>query len=198
MLGLYVSDHPLLGIEGRLRSLTDTTISGLSDDSIAHDQVVTIGGLITSVQRKVSRQGNAWAIVTIEDLAGAADLLFFATTYTQHAESLAEDRIAVARVRVDKREENIRLMALDLSFPEINQRASGPVVIRLEANRCTPPLVDRMKEILKSHPGSREVHLQLLGTTTTMLKIDDGLKVSATPSLSADLKALLGPDSIHF
>jgi DNA polymerase III subunit alpha len=55
-----------------------------------------------------------------------------------------------------------------------------------------------MKEILKSHPGSREVHLQLLGTTTTMLKIDDGLKVSATPSLSADLKALLGPDSIHF
>ncbi|MBM3719379.1 MAG: DNA polymerase III subunit alpha [Actinobacteria bacterium] len=198
MLGLYVSDHPLLGIEGRLRSLTDTTISGLSDDAIAHDQVVTIGGLISSVQRKVSRQGNAWAIVTIEDLAGAAEVLFFANTYTQHAENLAEDRIVVARVRVDKREENIRLMALDLSFPDINQKATGPVVIRLEANRCTPPLVDRMKEILKAHPGSREVHLQLLGTTNTMLKIDDGLKVSATPSLSADLKALLGPDSIQF
>lgn len=198
MLGLYVSDHPLLGVEGRLRSLTDMPISQLNDESVAHEQIVTIAGLITTVSRKVSRQGNAWAIVSIEDLEGAVDALFFANTYTQYAESLAEDRIVVVRGRVDKREENIRFMALELNFPDINQRPSGPVLIRLEANRCTPPLVDRMKEILRSHPGTREVHLQLIGRSVTTLKIDDTLKVSATPSLGADLKALLGPDCIRF
>lgn len=198
MLGLYVSDHPLLGVESRLRGLTDMPISQLNDESVAHEQIVTIAGLITSVSRKVSRQGNAWAIVSIEDLEGAVDALFFANTYTQHAESLAEDRIVVVRGRVDKREENIRFMALELNFPDINQRPSGPVLIRVEANRCTPPLVDRMKEILRAHPGSREVHLQLIGRSVTTLKIDDALKVSATPSLGADLKALLGPDCIRF
>ena len=198
MLGLYVSDHPLLGVESRLRGLTDMPISQLSDESVAHEQIVTIAGLITSVSRKVSRQGNAWAIVGIEDLEGAVDALFFANTYTQYAESLAEDRIVVVRGRVDKREENIRFMALELNFPDINQRPSGPVLIRVEANRCTPPLVDRMKEILRAHPGSREVHLQLIGRSVTTLKIDDALKVSATPSLGADLKALLGPDCIRF
>ena len=198
MLGLYVSDHPLLGVESRLRGLTDMPISQLSDESVAHEQIVTIAGLITSVSRKVSRQGNAWAIVGIEDLEGAVDALFFANTYTQYAESLAEDRIVVVRGRVDKREENIRFMALELNVPDINQRPSGPVLIRVEANRCTPPLVDRMKEILRAHPGSREVHLQLIGRSVTTLKIDDALKVSATPSLGADLKALLGPDCIRF
>ena len=198
MLGLYVSDHPLLGVESRLRGLTDMPISQLNDESVAHEQIVTIAGLITSVSRKVSRQGNAWAIVSIEDLEGAVEALFFANTYTQYAESLAEDRIVVLRGRVDKREENIRFMALELNFPDINQRPSGPVVIRVEANRCTPPLVDRMKEILRAHPGSREVHLQLIGRSVTTLKIDDALKVSATPSLGADLKALLGPDCIRF
>ena len=198
MLGLYVSDHPLLGVESRLRGLTDMPISQLNDESVAHEQIVTIAGLITSVSRKVSRQGNAWAIVSIEDLEGAVEALFFANTYSQYAESLAEDRIVVLRGRVDKREENIRFMALELNFPDINQRPSGPVVIRVEANRCTPPLVDRMKEILRAHPGSREVHLQLIGRSVTTLKIDDALKVSATPSLGADLKALLGPDCIRF
>lgn len=198
MLGLYVSDHPLLGVEGKLRSLTDMPISQLNDESVTHEQIVTIAGLITSVSRKVSRQGNAWAMVSIEDLEGAVDALFFANTYTQYAESLAEDRIVVVRGRLDKRDENIRFMALEISFPDINQKPSGPVLIRLEANRCTPPLVDKMKEILRSHPGSREVHLQLIGRSVTTLKIDETLKVSATPSLGADLKALLGPDCIRF
>jgi len=198
MLGLYVSDHPLLGVESRLRGLTDMPISQLNDESVVHEQIVTIAGLITSVSRKVSRQGNAWAIVGIEDLEGAVEALFFANTYTQYAESLAEDRIVVVRGRLDKREENIRFMALELNFPDINQRPNGPVLIRVEANRCTPPLVDRMKEILRAHPGSREVHLQLIGRSVTTLKIDDALKVSATPSLGADLKALLGPDCIRF
>jgi len=76
MLGLYVSDHPLFGVEHILRAAVDLPISALSDDSLSHDSVVSIGGLITSVQRKVSKQGKSWAIVTIEDLEGSADVLF--------------------------------------------------------------------------------------------------------------------------
>ena len=197
MLGLYVSDHPLLGVEHVLKSVRDLSISQIFDEHVLHESIFTIAGLITNVQRKVSRQGSNWAIVTVEDLEGAIDVLFFSNSYQQHALNLIEDRIVSIRGRVDKREETPRFTALDLSIPDVNQAPIGPYVIRVEAERCTPPLVDRMKEILRSHPGTREVHLKIEGgSKETTFRLDDGLKVTASPSLSADLKSILGPNCL--
>jgi DNA polymerase-3 subunit alpha len=195
MLGLYVSDHPLLGVEHILRAAADMPISQLAD--VNHDQIITIGGLITQVQRKVSRQGTPWAIVTVEDLDGAVDVMFFSNSYATHGVNLVEDRIVAIRGRVDKREEQPRISALDLTLPDLNQIPTGPLVISMEMSRCTPPVIDRMKEILRSHPGGREVHLQLEENgKKTILKLDEGLKVTSSPSLSADLKTVLGPDCL--
>ena len=195
MLGLYVSDHPLLGVEHILRAAADMPISQLADAN--HDQIITIGGLITQVQRKVSRQGTPWAIVTVEDLDGAVDVMFFSNSYSTHGVNLVEDRIVAIRGRVDKREEQPRISALDLTLPDLNQIPTGPLVISMEMSRCTPPVIERMKEILRSHPGGREVHLQLdENGKKTILKLDEGLKVTSSPSLSADLKTVLGPDCL--
>jgi DNA polymerase-3 subunit alpha len=195
MLGLYVSDHPLLGVEHILRSVTDFSISQIAE--VGHDQIITIGGLITQIQRKVSKQGTPWAIVTVEDLEGAVDVLFFSNAYASHGVNLVEDRIVAIRGRVDKREEQARISALDLTLPDLNRIPTGPLIISMEMARCTPPVVDRMKEILRAHPGAREVHLRLAdGEKKTILKLDEGLKVTASPSLSADLKTVLGPDCL--
>ena len=195
MLGLYVSDHPLLGVEHILRSVADFSISQISE--VSHDQIITIGGLITQIQRKVSKQGTPWAIVTVEDLDGAIDVLFFSNAYANHGVNLVEDRIVAIRGRVDKREEQPRISALDLTLPDLKQIPTGPLVISMEMSRCTPPVIDRMNEILRSHPGGREVHLRLVdGEKKTVLKLDEGLKVTSSPSLSADLKTVLGPDCL--
>ncbi len=195
MLGLYVSDHPLLGVEHILRSVTDFSISQIAE--VGHDQIITIGGLITQIQRKVSKQGTPWAIVTVEDLEGAVDVLFFSNAYAAHGVNLVEDRIVAIRGRVDKREEQARISALDLTLPDLNRIPTGPLIISMEMARCTPPVIDRMKEILRAHPGAREVHLRLAdGEKKTVLKLDEGLKVTASPSLSADLKTVLGPDCL--
>src|SRR6476659_4718578 len=67
MLGLYVSDHPLLGLEHVLAGAADCTIGQLLTDESRRDrEQVTIAGLITSVQRKITKRGDAWAIVTVE------------------------------------------------------------------------------------------------------------------------------------
>ena len=195
MLGLYVSDHPLLGIEHLLRTATDVSISQLLDDLSFQDRMVTIGGLVTGIQRKVTRQGASWAIVTIEDLEGSIEALFFSNTYTQYALTLTEDRVVVVRGRVDRREDQVRFTALEMTFPEITQGAIGPFVIKMPIVQCTPPIVDRLKEILRTHPGTREVHLQLDDHgKSTVLKLEP--KVTASPSLSADLKEILGADCL--
>ena len=196
MLGLYVSDHPLLGIEHVLRSGTDMSISELLDDGGHHDQIVTIGGLITSVTRKVTRQGASWAVVTIEDLEGSIEALFFSNTYNQYALTLTEDRIVLVRGRVDKREDQVRFTALEMKNADVSAAPTGPLVITLPINQCTPPVVDRMKEILRSHPGKREVHLHLdENGMRTVMKLET--LITSSPSLSADLKSILGPNCLQ-
>jgi DNA polymerase-3 subunit alpha len=195
MLGLYVSDHPLLGVEHILRSNTDMSISALLDDGGVQEGFVTIGGLITGISRKVSRQGSSWAIVTIEDLEGALEVLFFSNTYNQYALTLIEDRVVTIRGRVDRREDQVRFSAFEMSPLDITSGPVGPLLISLPISSCTPPIVDRIKEILRSHPGKREVHLQINDAgANTMMKID--ALVTSSPSLSADLKSILGPDCL--
>jgi DNA polymerase III subunit alpha len=192
MLGLYVSDHPLLGVEHVLRSHTDMSISELLEDG-PQDGMVTIGGLITGIQRKVSRQGASWAVVNVEDLEGAIEVLFFSNTYNQYALSLTEDRVVVVRGRFSRTDEQVRFTALEMKMPDISATPTGPLLISLPAAQVTPPVVERMKEILRSHPGKREVHLQVIDQQkSTTLKID--ALVTSSPSLSADLKAILGPE----
>ena len=178
-----------------LRTATDMSISQLLDDSAAQDQMVTIGGLITGIQRKVTRQGAPWAIVTIEDLEGSLEALFFSNTYTQYALSLTEDRVVVIRGRADRRDDLLRFTALEMTIPDISNAPTGPLSLTMPIAQCTPPIIERLKEILRTHPGNREVHLHLddLGKTTVM-KL--GSRVTASPSLSADLKSILGPDCL--
>lgn len=200
MLGLYVSDHPLLGVESLLASISDKPISAISGDesSASHnDEIVTIAGLITGIQRKVTRQGAAWAIITLEDLTGALEVMAFSNTYNQYATLMGEDVIVLVKGRVDRREETPKFILMEMNLPDLQQERKGPLVITLPLARCTPPVVERMKEVLRSHPGTTDVHLRLESATeNTLLTIDEGLKVSATASLSADLKALLGPNCL--
>ena len=195
MLGLYVSDHPLLGVEHILRSNTDMSISELVEVGGMQDGFVTIGGLITGISRKVSRTGSSWAIVTVEDLEGSLEVLFFANTYNQYALTLIEDRIVTIRGRADRREDQLRFSAFEMNSLDVSTGPVGPLMISLPISQCTPPIVERVKEILRSHPGKREVHLQIedSGKSTTM-KID--ALVTSSPSLSADLKSILGPDCL--
>jgi DNA polymerase-3 subunit alpha len=78
--------------------------------------------------------------------------------------------------------------------PDLNAAVAGPVVITLPATRCTPPTVDRLKDVLATHPGVTDVHLRLAtSASTTVMRLDAKLRVTPGPSLMADLKALLGP-----
>ena len=64
-------------------------------------------------------------------------------------------------------------------MPDVSEGPRGPVVITLPATRCIPPVVERLKEVLASHPGITEVHLQLTSAgRTTVLRLDDRLRVA--------------------
>jgi DNA polymerase-3 subunit alpha len=197
MLGLYVSDHPLFGLEHVLADKADAGISQLTGGDFGDGAVVTIGGIISGLQRKMTKQGNAWAIATVEDLAGSIECMFFPATYQLVSTQLVEDAVVFVKGRLDKREDVPRLVAMELMVPDLSAAGSNaPVVLSIPALKVTPPMVSRLGEILRNHKGDSEVRIKLQGPRkTTVLRLDRH-RVKPDPALFGDLKVLLGPSCL--
>ncbi len=195
MLGLYVSDHPLLGLEHVLANCSDCTIGALLTDEERPDGApVTVSGLVTAVQRKITKRGDSWAMVTVEDLEGAIDVLLFPSAYQLCSTLLTEDTVVTVKGRLSRQKDQPEIHGQEVSLPSLDEGPSGPVVISMPSTRCTPPVVDQLRDVLGTHPGVTEVRLKLMTrTSTTVMRLDDRLRVAPTPALFADLKALLGP-----
>ncbi len=195
MLGLYVSDHPLLGLEHVLSAGTDCTIGQLMlDEEKPHGTTLTISGLITSVQRKITKRGDAWATITLEDLDGAIEVLLFPSSYQLASPLLREDAIVRVKGQLSRDKDQPELRGQEVTTPDISEGPSGPVTISLPSTRCTAPVIEALKDVLGTHPGMTEVRLRLLSRhSTKVMRLDDRLRVTPSPALFADLKQLLGP-----
>ena len=107
---------------------------------------------------------------------------------------LVEDTVVTVKGNLSKQKDTPELHGQELSRPDLSEGPSGPVVINLPSTRCTPETVDRLREILATHPGVTEVRLRLMTRTSTrVMRLDDRLRVSPSPALSGELKELLGP-----
>ena len=196
MLGLYVSDHPLLGIEHVLDRHADTPISALTQDGRRTDgQMVTIAGLVTALTQKRNKRGELYAIATIEDLDGAVEVFFFARTWMTVHTMIGTDVVCVVKGRVNTRDEQVSIYAQDVTLPDLTDGPRGPVVLQMDTMRATSGRIAELGEVLSNHPGSTEVQLKLRqpGRSTT-LRLQP--RVNASEALFGDLKALLGPGCI--
>jgi DNA polymerase-3 subunit alpha len=197
MLGLYVSDHPLFGLEHILAGAADVTIAAAQAEGAGEPQTLTLAGILSSVNRRVTKAGAPWAQAVLEDLEGSIEVMFFPATYAQVALNIAEDAIVAVKGRTDAREDTVKLIASDLTVLDTSEAPRGPVLVRMAPARCTPPLVDRLKDVLATHPGITEVHLELVnGERRQVVRLADQFRVTPSAALMGDLKALLGPSAI--
>ncbi|HEY9477819.1 MAG TPA: DNA polymerase III subunit alpha [Microbacteriaceae bacterium] len=195
MLGLYVSDHPLAGLETQLAKHASTTIADvLSGEGAADGETVTIAGLITSVQHRTARNsGNQYGLVQVEDFGADITVLFLGKTYQEFSPALTNDAIVVVRGRVSVRDDGVNLHAVTMFTPDTGQSlGSGPLVISVPELRATTQVVTALNDVLIRHSGKSEVRLKLLkGASARMFEIPYPVTVSA--DLYGELKALLGP-----
>ncbi|WP_301176636.1 DNA polymerase III subunit alpha [Actinomadura geliboluensis] len=196
MLGLYVSSHPLDGAEPILEANRDTTIADLLASARA-DASVRVAGIISGLQRKVTKQGNPWAIVTLEDHDAAVECLIFPKTYRLYGQTLAEDRVISVRGRTNVRDEVLSVYGEDIVTLDLSQASTEPpVVIHVHEDRLNPRLVQELKQALTAHPGRTPVHLFLHrhGPKSVLFDLRP-FQVAPGPAFYGDIKALLGPGS---
>ncbi len=198
MLGLYVSDHPLAGLEIPLAKHASTSIHDLlaSDDVQDGDQV-TVAGLVTSVQHRVAKQsGNPYGMITVEDFDGEVTVMFMGKTYAEFQSLLVSDAILVVRGRVSRRDDGLNLHGQTAFVPDLGAvDASGPLVLLMPEHRATESMIERLAEVLGRHTGSTEVALKLhKGGTAKVFEVP--MPVSVSVDLYGELKGLLGPQCL--
>ncbi|WP_374757282.1 DNA polymerase III subunit alpha [Leifsonia sp. AK011] len=198
MLGLYVSDHPLAGLEVQLAKHASSTITEILGGDVAQDgEHVTIAGLITSVQHRVARNsGNQYGIATIEDFAGEISVMFLGKTYQEFSPALTNDAIVVVRGRVSVRDDGMNLHAVSMFTPDTGASlGSGPLVISVQEQRATTEVITALNDVLIRHRGENEVRLRLIrGDSARVFEVPYPVTVSA--DLYGELKSLLGPSCL--
>lgn len=199
MLGLYVSDHPLSGLDHVLRSeATHQILNATPAHGVGDNEQIVLAGLITRVDRRIAKSGNAYALVVLEDMTGECEVSFFAKTYDTYARDLVEDAVVALKVRTRERGDGgLQYSAIELRIPNVNVVDNAPVSISVPAGRVTPPLVEEVKGILASHPGPVEVRMILTGGDKPLtMRLGDQFRVAKSSALYGDLKAALGPNCL--
>ncbi|MEV8212142.1 DNA polymerase III subunit alpha [Leifsonia sp. NPDC077715] len=198
MLGLYVSDHPLAGLELQLAKLASTGIAELvGSENIQDGETVTIAGLVTSVQHRVAKaSGNQYGMIQVEDFGGELTVMFMGKAYQEYSHALQGDAIVVVRGRVSLRDDGMNLHAFSLMTPDLGQvDDTATLMITMPDQRATTDTVMSLSEVLARHPGESEVRLRLVkGQVARVFEVPKPVKVSA--DLYGELKGLLGPNCL--
>ncbi|OTA25925.1 DNA polymerase III subunit alpha [Alloscardovia macacae] len=200
MLGLYVSDHPLSGMESVLAGLRDTSIAQLLNNAHTFEPrtMVTIAGLITSVERKISKKGNPWAIITVEDMEASVQCLFFGKAYEAHAQELNVDTIVRVRGFAEARDESVSIRAAEMEVPHIEDVDNSVLMLKLPQSVCQGARMEELSTILHNHPGYSEVKLAVVQQdgSAFVVTFGDNFRVKKDASLYGDIKAMFGPHCI--
>lgn len=195
VLGLYVSEHPLEGVESSLRYQADCEVPELAEGP--DGSMKKVGGLITKVTRKFTKKGEMWITAAIEDMKGSCELVIWPQTLQQTAPALLEeDTIILVKGRVEIRDDNVKLIAQEITAPDLSGTAT-PLRIRMPATSCTPDRLADLKTVLAAHPGASPVLLHLGAKDgVKIVKLGFGHTVELRNGLFAELKSVLGPESL--
>ncbi|MDA3016402.1 MAG: OB-fold nucleic acid binding domain-containing protein, partial [Actinomycetota bacterium] len=181
MLGLYVSDHPLRGVEGQLRRKVECSLADLEERG--DSAYLTLGGVITAVNRKFTRKGDQMAIITIEDLQGSLDVNIFPKTYASYGHLIQEDTIVTVRGRLDKREDShLAFNAQELKIVEPMRPSDLSLHIELAGRSLSQEDIVNLQELLKDHGGQTPVQLHMPG----------GKSLRLAPEFNVDIDRAIG------
>jgi DNA polymerase III subunit alpha len=218
MLGLYVSDHPLVGAEAALRRHADCTILDLREEGAGRDGSVGsgneqtggngaggyggggggggwngerwVGGVVTGLARKYTRRGELMATFVLEDLQSSIEVFVFPRTMTGMGYLLADDAVVCVKGRLDLRDDVPKLICSELKRPQLVLDGAEPLHVVLAPGALDDGRVARLRELLTEHPGPSPVYLHV---GTKVVRLASEFNVNASPGLLAELRVLLGP-----
>jgi DNA polymerase-3 subunit alpha len=194
VLGLYVSEHPLAAIRDQLRRKSDTTIGEL--ERRRDGEVITVGGIVSGVRHMTTKRGDAMVFLQFEDVTGSVETVVFNATYEKARELCTTDRILIVKGRIDRKEGETKLVALELSaFEAVPEKRE--VRLKIDATKAGAGTIRELAALIKDFPGESPVYADLITSQgKKVYAFGPQYKVKPAPDFYAEVKMLLGESAV--
>jgi len=198
-LGFYITGHPLTGHEDILDKFSNANSIVLKEKK--DGDTVRIGGIIRTLKTiKTKKRGDLMAFVTLEDLHGSVEATVFSSLYVKVHDLLTDDRPILIQGQLQKDENSVKILA-DTIIPidKAEETWTASVHFNLDITRTQRELLVKLKEILKSHPGSCRAYIHLLnpGKTETIVALSNSIKLRAGLPLTREVNRFLGYNAVE-
>ena len=194
-LGLYVSEHPLTAIRDQLRRKTDCTLNEL--ERRRDGEVVTVGGIVSSLKQLTTKKGEPMVFATLEDVTGPCEVVAFNSVYQHARDLLLLDRVLIVKGRIDhKQQGETKLVALEVTAFEATPERKE-VRLKVDARIAPAGVVRELASLVKDFPGEAPVFVDLVTSMgSKLLELGPDYRVKPVPDFFAEVKALLGEAAV--
>lgn len=197
LIGLYISDNPLLHYMDELKRRVSCNIEELEELEDATS--VTIGGIISSVKLVDTKNGKM-GFLQVEDLSGSVEVVAFPKVFKEIKKEIdSSTNVFIVEGRLDKKEEEIKIIAdkislLSNSYYEERLRS---LHIKIKEERCTDSVLFGLKSILSEYPGELPVIVHIVDDTEIYeVALGNNYRVRESGKLIAELKSMFGVSNV--
>ena len=194
MLGFFVSEDPLEGYGEVLKSESTHSIIELQSIDEEEELNVVIAGLISNVQKRVSRRGNPWIQFDLQDTTGSLGVLLFNKLVEKYNTNIdGEIYLKVSGTYVGGSENTIRARDLEVIEPSkmVEDLDTSPLRISVTEEKLDKKNLILLKELLEKYPGLSNVELEVHGNEKIKLLELKEIKVKKTNQLKNEINTLL-------
>jgi len=168
-IGYYVSGHPLEPYRIDVTSFVTHKAIDLKDSK--HGEAVLVGGVIVGMTRKLDKNGNAFAIVKLEDFTGKIECVFWSDAYRQFQPLVVDEKPLFIRGKVRRGgpDEAPTVIADEAyEIPGMRKRMTRGILVRLFESEQPAPTVEQVEQLCT----------RFRGTCTTFVSVETAAGIS--------------------
>jgi DNA polymerase-3 subunit alpha len=193
-LGLWVSEHPLAEVSAELRRKCDRMLGDL--ERCRDGEIVTVGGIVSAVKQLTTKKGDPMVFLRLDDLTGSVEAVVFNSVYAASRELCEADRVLVLKGRVDHKEGESKLIAIEVAEFEAYVPPSE-VRLKIDARKAPAGTLRELGHVVRDYPGEAKVVLALeTSEGPRTLEFGPDYRVAPVPDFYAEVKALLGEAAV--
>ena len=174
LIGIYLSSHPLDKYSVVLKNVVNTHLNELEDlQGLATRGGLTFGGMVTAVRCGLSKKGNPYGIVKIEDFSSSHEIPFWGDDWARWQGYLQEKMLVFMRARVQPRkwgkdgDLELKIDSVEL-LSEVNDKLIERITIRIPLGVIDDDTITQLTEMSKKHRGNSELRFCVVDPETRM------------------------------
>ncbi|MBU3813110.1 MAG: DNA polymerase III subunit alpha [Candidatus Bacteroides intestinipullorum] len=165
LVGIYLSAHPLDEFAVILNNVCNTHMSELENREALVGREITMGGIVTSVRRGISKNGKPYGIAKIEDYSGSAELPFFGNDWVTWQNYLGERMFLFIKARCQPSQWNkdkldLRVTSIEL-LPDVKEKLIEKITIFIPLSLLDKALIAELSSLTKTYPGNAQLCFQV-------------------------------------